>query len=363
MSSATDAFHQQRKDMAEDVDTRREQSVESAAAKTKEKTTETDDGGKTPSDKTHEEENSHKAKEAARVARIAKKIGATEEKTRVFLREKERMESCGIPNTTTFEEMRERILPDTIHEIEGRPVRITPAAITLEATMVEPGVFPVSGTGFRSIAGLWWGVKQDEMDMGEAVEAAVKVAEGVAKERMEALSQPVQPPRGGVPDVVAGQTPGTEGEEAQRWVGHLASFSGPQTVSNRILTGPKERRQDIAEAYIPVYERAVRIAPLPDDHPNADLVNGGIEKAKTCLEILNGVRSGGLFSGEENLTPAIEAASQNVRIAYGGTPRLDIITEGVLRKDLRDELGVSALTEEEHLELLARRIWVCGHSR
>jgi hypothetical protein len=256
------------------------------------------------------------------------------------------------------EELESALAEEQITQVKGRPVRLTlTLAGRVRATMVEPGPFPVSRTGFRSVM---HGLRRDQIAREKSADQIYDRSERLLVDLVEENGPPaaktirrcrpleVDPVGQPIAAIVKGTSPSRK------------------ELANELLTASFEKRTEIIEAGMRLYQQTVSY-PEPDwdvlrAHRNWSPTSymARRQQAAETLEMLKRAHSNGLFAGEEDLGMALEAALVNVRAAYVQAgwdcePDYNWKSEGSHRRYLRAKHGVDALRVEAHGEL-ARRL-------
>lgn len=259
--------------------------------------------------------------------------------------------------------MREQLPGERIVEVDGRPVRLVMRLHSgICATMVKPGYFPVSETGYRSILFGFGGVRStlndEEGTVDEVFADAEAGLEGLPDEKREGRQSVIQRCESEAPDRERAQN---------RPIGTIVTYMSPSArkLANTLLTSRPHTQSDVIEAGIRQYEHTIRL-PEPnwtiiEDHRAWTKTGYQYRKQKAAetLRMLREARSGGLFCGAENLEPALQVASPSVRKAYGWVPD-NPTHEADIRADLRAERDTTALTGPD-LDLLADDLVAAGY--
>lgn len=271
------------------------------------------------------------------------------------------------PGTEKIRRLHDALSEETIIEVEGRPVRLTLLLSgELQATMVQPGRFPISNTGFRSImhglrsrylVGLdssenpeTGGTKPEEASEHAAGEEEVYKTGKAALDDLTGESKPlsetvIRSCQDSLPapkdDPIRAITEGT--------------VPSRKKLANTILTAAREKRPEIIEAGIRQYQQTVRL-PEPDPcrfehrrHWSAALYRKKLKTAEGTLQMLREARQKGLFSGNQDLSMALEVASTPVcatylRAGYSCEVTYNWTLESCHRRYLRLENNSRALT-------------------
>jgi len=271
---------------------------------------------------------------------------------------------------SAIEAIRERLKPERIVSCQGRPVRLVGSwRWSVRATIVEPGFFTVSETGFRSIqTPLWWldkaGISEEEAF--DYVEAQL---DGIAEASMESRLKTRKRLTHTLP----------EGGHPVRLVVMLTRPS-QDTLAGLILTGEGEERRRLIRSAIRLYELARQLPEMTEEEWAKAMTpttsRWTLEQyqrrrttAHETLAMLNAAHSGGLFSGEEDLRPCVEAATLQLQRVYRkvvGMTIEEIVQdsnigwwEDAVRHEMRDDLGLDVL-RPQHLDELAERMHARG---
>lgn len=254
-----------------------------------------------------------------------------------------------------LDEIREKLMDERIVEVEGRPVRLSVRTNgSVVAEMVEPGAFPVSTTGYRSVLfgmrEVLTHVRGGSLTPKELYEDAIAGLEGIAEKKQETVRSAIRR--------CEEEKPYSPGKPISTIVRHT-SPSGHK-LANLLLTEDGGKREEIIEAGIRLYEQTVRL-----EEPKWDVIDehrawtrssyqAKRQQAAETLRMLREARSRGLFDGARNLGPALEESAPQIQWAYEGcqTSVEDATSEAAIRQVVREELEVDALTGED-LEVLA----------
>ena len=290
------------------------------------------------------------------MAQLPEKVGAREFPRALSYREE-------LP----IEEIRARLVPEIIVSVGGVPVRITISLQgSVSATMVKKGYFPISTTGYRSV--LPGGARVLKRQNGGTVPPIRKTFE-IAVAKLHNLPEKKE---NDVQDVVrrCKKTPALDPK--RRPIRTIVRASSPKIskIADAALTSAPSRRDDIIDAGIRKFERASRL-PEPSyekikEHRNWTIssYNDSAQRIEESLQILNKAQSGSLFTGDPDLSPLLAKASLGVRAAYVRDGQMrwedagleEVLSESSVRRRLRHEVGIDALSSPSHLSALARRL-------
>ena len=269
------------------------------------------------------------------------------------------------------EAIQARLVPEIIVRISGEPVRITVSLWgNVSATMVRKGYFPISTTGYRSV--LAGGARVLKRQNGGTV-PSIRKTFGLAVATLRNLPEKKE---NDVQDVVRRCKKAQALDPKRRPIGTIVRANSPKIgkIANAALTSAPDWRDDVIEAGIRKFERASRL-PEPNyekikEHRNwtVSAYNDRVEKIEESLQVLNTAQSGSLFTGDQDLSPLLEKASLGVRAAYvrDGYMRWEDadlggnVSESSVRRRLRHELGVDALSSPSELSALARELSSAG---
>jgi hypothetical protein len=273
-----------------------------------------------------------------------------------------RGEAGGDQRSERLDEIREQLMDERVIEVEGRPVRLSVRMSgAVVAEMIEPGAFPVSTTGYRSVLfgmrDVLTHVQGETPTPEELYEDAVAGLEGIAEKKQETVGDTIrrcEEEKEGSP------------ERPIRTIVEHTSPSG-RKLANMLLTEDGQRREDIIEAGIRLYEKTVRLEEpewsVISDHRawTKTSYQAKRQQAAETLRMLREARSRGLFDGARNLSPALEESAPQIQWAYEGCQASveDATSEGAVRQVVREELGVDALAGND-LEVLANLLLKVG---
>lgn len=251
----------------------------------------------------------------------------------------------------TEEEIEKQVVPGKIVQMSGRPIRLTITGTLggVRATMVEPGYFPPSATGFYSITHFGLAVWKGNIGRAEVLEVIEEEGLSSFLEEREEYSRDEGRGRSGL-------------RKASALVG-----SGPSAWANEILTRPVSRRDEIIQDGLELVSKGVQIAQnevLPaakyeNSRVSEGQVRGTIDSGQKTLQMLEKADRTSLF-GEGDLGPAIERASSNVRKAYGQWDFGRYISEKNIRARLRQKLGVKVLKSRHMADLREKMLIAFG---
>ena len=271
----------------------------------------------------------------------------------------------------TVEQIQARLVPEIIVRISGEPVRITISLRgSVSATMVKKGYFPISTTGYRSV--LAGGARVLKRQNGGTV-PSIRKTFGLAVATLRNLPEKKE---SDVQDVARRCKKAQALDPKRRPIGTIVRANSPKIgkIADAALTSALGRRDEIIEAGIRKFERASRL-PEPNyekikEHRNwtVSAYNDRVEKIEENLQVLNTAQSGSLFTGDPDLSPLLEKASLGVRAAYvrDGYMRWEDadlggnVSESSVRRRLRHELEVDALSSPSELSALARGLSNAG---
>lgn len=260
--------------------------------------------------------------------------------------------------------VRAELYPERCVTAMGRPVRMRRAFLnSVDLTMVEPGFFPLSTTGYRSVhtphsfdTEVTTSKLYDFIEGGIEELAAERVVERESEmERFFRKAKKKAAER-------------VDGWERGRMVRKIISMTLSRGwVENRIMTAKEEARNEIVEVALLLYRQINKLprateAMWKDEPPrwNMDAYNERVEDANEQLDAFEAAyASGGLFGSEADFSLVLQHASLTIRDAYGVDRRDESRYQSDVRREVRSEYGVVAL-QEEHLDLLAERLVDAG---
>lgn len=254
------------------------------------------------------------------------------------------------------DEIRDELIDERIVEIDGRPVRVSVRTNgSVVAEMVEPGRFPVSTTGYRSVLFGMKGVRRDLQGETPTPETlytdAIAGLEGVVEKKQETVDNAIR------------RCNEEKTRSPEKPISTIVDHTSPSghKLANLLLTEEGRTREEIIEAGIRLYEQTKRL-----DEPEWSVIEehrawtrssyqAKRQRAAETLRMLREARSQGLFDGARNLDPAIEMSSPHIQWAYDGCQaRVENTgSEGTIRQVVRENLNVDALTGND-LEVLAQ---------
>jgi hypothetical protein len=257
---------------------------------------------------------------------------------------------------TEVGEIRDQLIDERIAEIEGRPVRLSVRTNgSVVAEMVEPGRFPVSPTGYRSVLfgmkGVLRRMKGETPTPEELYTDAMAGLEGVVEKKQDTVEKAIR------------RCNEEKTRSPEKPISTIVDHTSPSghKLANLLLTEEGQKREEIIEAGIRLYEKTIRL-----EEPEWSVIKehrawtrssyqAKRQQAAETLRMLREARSRGLFDGARNLAPAIEMSTPHIQWAYQGCQESveNTSAEGTIRQVVREELGVDALTGCD-LEVLAQ---------
>jgi hypothetical protein len=209
--------------------------------------------------------------------------------------------------------------------------------------MVEPGYFPVSSTGYRSVTTFIGSVWRGEM-------RAEKVPEVIEENGVESYV----PGRGDLSfeaEENRSELKGSGFSKASALIG-----GGPRSEASLLLSSSRQDWDKIIEPRIRQITAGLEI--MKDENKETfGIPEGRIQATKKqgqeALKILRGAHASSLFAGERDLDPALEAAPVVMKEAYGAWS-LSRETKAEMRRLVRKK-AESDVIRQELLKRLAGR--------
>lgn len=263
-----------------------------------------------------------------------------------------------------IEGVRAKLYPERCVTAMERPVRMRRGFLnSINLTMIEPGFFPVSTTGYRSVHTPYSFAKEIATDaLYEYMEGGI---EELAKERVKERRSEMKRFFSQTKKKAAKRVDGWEkGRMVRKIIGMTTSRGW---IEDRIMTAKEEDRNEIVEAALLLYRQ---IGKLPratkkvwKEERSAWSVESYNERVEEAREQLGAFEdayaSGGLFGTEADFSLVFQNASSTIRNVYGVRRRDEGRYTSDVRRDVRKECGVDVL-KEGHLDLLAERLVDAG---